>query len=797
MGNAVRARRVIPGKTMKSDGPATQRFAPPAGRAPTTADRAGAAGIIVLIIASLFIFSPAAPHPLDLARHGTSAVGTLLIGAVALRAVLGGGFPIPPLSVALIAIVASAFASTAMYYLFQSYSFPNRSAPMAAALIGLFLVAAQSRSAARAHLGIWILSAITAVCAVVATTGLLEAAGIDPLSTDGYYNSSAHPVATFGNADAAVDFIIPAAMVALGLACARGGWARVAALAAASVACAWAGWLGVLYSCGAVVVGAVAAVALTVARARHSGASVSSALRPAAVNCMIPVALFFCVFYFSPARAGSDVRPASAPSTTQFVTPADSVMPPSRGLVPASLEVRLRIWARCIDTFRSFAPFGTLAGNFSIGFAPFRDPVEIEISTRNRADSAESTVNSAHNDPLQFITETGALGIFAIGAFVVGFFRWLRRGILHSTANTVAASAGLSAMFVNMMFHSALYEVPSFGVLFFVLLGIVGAADARQPEVLSGREGRVAGIIGLLCIPYFCVLAGQRIIADYLIITERRSIEGGAARLADAASWNAIDERIPAALARRLEAEGNIPGALAAWQSALSRNPFYFEALFQIGVLLARQGDFKGAMGAFDLCIPLDRYHPKLIINRASAARDMGDDTLAASILRQAAGQGIKTDTLRTWGAGFLEAKDYKRVAPYLDAWVAIHPDDAAAWHMLGTSSLKLNNRSSAGVELSNAHRLYALEHILNSDLTAATVSARQYRNWADPTDAGPSVLEAAIAFANNNRSAAAIALERAVTQGQRFVITKQFRDAAARLLGDPTLGPKVEYLKK
>jgi hypothetical protein len=542
----------------------------------------------------------------------------------------------------------------------------------------------------------------------------------------------------------------------------------------------------VLYGLASLGAGFVAGAACTMLRVRRGGGNLRDIARPLALQWCIPAALCCLGFFASPLR--SDAPPASAPVAT-------AAAPAETWHLPPTLEVRLRIWNRCIDTVRSFAPWGTLAGNFSIGFARFRDPVEIQISTQNRRDDAESIVNVAHNDFIQLIVELGVLGAVVLILFARGLLRWRKGQLFSATPNTVAASAALASLAVAACFHSPFYEHAAAALLGFACLGIVGAADGSQPESLTGPSSRAAGIAVILCIPWLMWIAGAPLYCDILMSAERLHPLGGAGRLQRALELDRDDERIALALARRLQSENDTAGALRAYGEAIARHPFLVEALLQSGVILARSGEWKAANIAFEECAKVDPGHPGLAYNRAVLAREAGDDGRAASILLESRRLGVDPRHLRDWGFLFLENKKYDRAIPYLDRWTQWNERDADAYSKLGECFLKLNNRAAAELDFARAHRIYALDHLRDGKLAAAERSNRQYQKWSSQTDAGPDVLDAAIALARRDRNAALLALRRAAEAGR--TLDRKFADEPSftELSRDPELGSALTGL--
>ncbi|MFN0206748.1 MAG: tetratricopeptide repeat protein [Planctomycetota bacterium] len=748
----------------------------PPGREADAYDRAIAGGIVFLLIVAACAFAPAVPFPLALQRHAASLAGCAVLLTIGFFASMGRGFPIPPLPAATLTLAGGFCFSVFLCSFFEFGHSVGKATTAAAAAGGLVIISGAARSVARAHLGNVLFAAICTLGSFISVIGLAEAAGFDPLQTDGYYNSQEHPVATFGNPDAVADFIAPIASIAAAIACARGGWLRIAALACSVLASAYVGIIGVLYGYAALGLGLFITALLTILRVRRGGAPMANIYKPVFISIALPAIACAAAFFVSPVRNA----PVSEMIQSNPAAPSQSLQSEGHWNIPPTLEVRLRIWASCINVIRSFAPWGTLGGNFSVGFAPFRDPREIQISThsvpfKGRTDDAESIVNVAHNDPVQLVTELGVVGLIILGLFCMGLWRWRKQQFFSATPNTVAASAGLAALFVAACFHSPFYEHAAAAALGFVCLGIIGAADASQPERLWGRAGKSAGLALIICIPYITVLAGSAFYCDILMTAERMHPLGGAERLQLAANLDRDDERIPLALARRFLVEGNKSGAIQAYGEALRRHPYLMEALLQTGVLLAQAGDLSGASIAFANCMRLDPENPILAFNRAVLARDAKDDVAAAAILQDSEKFGVDQRQLRDWGFLFYENKQYARAVPYLDRWVAKNPTDADAYSKLGETFLKIGNRAAAELDLSKAHRLYTLEHLSLGRLDAAEKSNRQYKRLTSEFDAGPDFLEASIFLVKGDADKSAEILAKALAAGR--YIDKSFSE--------------------
>ncbi|HKE01513.1 MAG TPA: tetratricopeptide repeat protein [Planctomycetota bacterium] len=755
---------------------------PPPGRNATALDR-GLCWLLVFVLAiAALVYAPAVPYASSLQEHAAILAGAFAIAIAAIAALAGRGFPLPPLPAGTVGVVAAMAVTAALPLAVSSVYSPARAWIASGSAAGLVAIAAMARSVSRAHLGIVLLSGAAAVGATVAGIGLAESLGLDPLGAAPFYDAKRDPVSTLGNPDPLVEVLAPVASVALAIACSRGGAERVLALAAAALAAALVGRVGVIFGQMSLAAGVAAASLLTFGRIGSAHGDRRETAKSISFGVGVLVAAFAAGLALRPAPVDGDA-PASQPAIEG-----------TWGL-PPTLEVRARIAISAAKAGLAFAPLGSGAGNFAIAFARERDPVEIEISTHGRADPAESVVRVAHDDALQLLVETGALGAVALGALAFGAFRWLRRGLLTATPNTVAASAGLAALAVAAFGRSPFYDNASAACLGAMLLGVIGAADARPPERLSGGAGRALGGAALLAIVPAAVVAGCSLVADMLVAFERVRPLAGAERLVRASELAPRDERVPLLLAHRRAAEGDREGAKRAYDEALARNPFLVGALLNRGILLAEARDFAGAQSDFARVDLLDPRHPLLARNRAALERARGNDDEAARRLAAAGDRGGAAEALRATGMELFEGGELARALPYLDRWVDAHPDDADAWYRLGQIYLAKGERASAELCSARAHRLYALDHLRLGSLAAADRSVTLYRKNAASGDGGPFALEAAIDLARGDETGAQNAIERAEREGAKVEASLLERPELAHLRAHPDLGPRLSAI--
>ncbi len=122
------------------------------------------------------------------------------------------------------------------------------------------------------------------------------------------------------------------------------------------------------------------------------------------------------------------------------------------------------------------------------------------VYPRYRTFPTDLYVNEAHNDFIQFLTETGILG-FAAGLFLLAVV--FRRGFSHlrqsgyTSWRTTAVAASLGGV-VGIVVHSLFdfnLQIPANALLFYVLCAIAGSSSAADADIVQRIERGNAGSV--------------------------------------------------------------------------------------------------------------------------------------------------------------------------------------------------------------------------------------------------------------------------------------------------------------
>ena len=364
----------------------------------------------------------------------------------------------------------------------------------------------------------------------------------------------------------------------------------------------------------------------------------------------------FAVLWFLPPLPV--VSTPDAPDATEPVPTVHSEL--------AGASVRGLIWKSLAALPGSASwPFGT--GQFQAAYPPFRDPIELAVTTGNHTIEAVTEVEHPHNDTLLVFAENGA--ILAAG-FLLATVALLVLGLcdifLPRAARDPALAAGALALLVAGTFHAPLFANPIAALLGGLLLGAFGGSPTASRASLRLTTGALA------LVPLF--LAASWGPAQY----EDDSFDVVAARARDSAGAEARPW----------------------WDRALELHPHSIEALTGAGLCAATRGDLETARQLLQRAQALDPAYS--VVNRnlerlgadliLAGHLDAGLEELAPLLARA----GMATDAPGPAPAQ-LERLSARQPAPFDGALRA-----AAAW-LHGRELFAAGSTSAAVFELRRA----------------------------------------------------------------------------------------------
>jgi O-antigen ligase len=316
---------------------------------------------------------------------------------------------------------------------------------------------------------------VAAAGTVVAVIALLQWSGHDPLLFGGYRVVWGTMVgrmrlySTFGNPNFAAGYLIGAIFLALALAgvsstlAGKTAWcASVTAIFAAIIGMRSRGaWLGL-------------AAGLLMARFVWRGGAASTRSSPfAAATPGIPSAQCLAV-----------------PAALAFLA---SSLGQAAEVLLSRLEGRVYLWRVSWPMFAEHPLLGSGWASFQLRFL---DLQALFLQTHPDFVRYWSNIRQLHNDPLQILLESGALGLVAMGWVWWAFGREARRALAGASRSTrlwIGASAGgTTAILVNSFFNFQLAIPPTllllFSLLAFPSLLLAGDSTGKESSAPAGPE---------------------------------------------------------------------------------------------------------------------------------------------------------------------------------------------------------------------------------------------------------------------------------------------------------------------
>lgn len=278
----------------------------------------------------------------------------------------------------------------------------------------------------------------------------------------------------------------------------------------------------------------------------------------------------------------------------EFANPVTSqINSTSARLKSANSSNRWRWWSESWQAFTQHPGGGTGAGTFEL--------------TDRRLRQSPLVTTEPHNVPLQFLTETGVVGLLLyVGAAVaagLALVRARRRAAGADVAAVTALAIGLAAFLVHMVVDMDWNFVATCGPLLLVAGALVGRAAPSAQAVRVRRPLLALGAV------LFALAAFYSLAAPWL--AKRQLATAVSAQAAKRA--HGYDPLSTAALidwAAFEDAGGNILKANDLYRQAVSLEPQSSETWYAFGLFLWGHDAWKPAYEAFSKAWTYDRFGP-------------------------------------------------------------------------------------------------------------------------------------------------------------------------------------------
>lgn len=373
---------------------------------------------------------------------------------------------------------------------------------------------------------------------------------------------------------------------------------------------------------------------------------------------------------------------------------------------------------------------GVGPGQFPAEFPPFRDPTEIERSSHNRLQAAETEVEHAHDDWIQPALELGLVAGLAWIAVLVTVLAASWRALRDGDVHRAALGAGLIALLVHALARAPITSNAASATLFALAAGaLLVRRDAQAPTVARRFATAAPMIVLALLAPHAWSLVRHGF-ALHALADERADDPAGRERAVAKAAEFAPDSVLVRALEARLaEAHGEPPAHLAArWSSVLALRPHRVEALVQFATASARAGDFATSRAALRDALALDPGNPPALQNLATIELQAGElESGLARLDRIPAARAPDAEWLRVLAARLalrgLDEESATLTARTDPARTELTPEERYALARELRAAMKTDQAD--GWE-ARAHRAWADEHATNARWSEAVRSLRQ-----------------------------------------------------------------------
>ncbi len=566
-----------------------------------------------------------------------------------------------------------------------------------------------------------------------------------------------------GNTGDLAEAAVPGAVLGAGAFLTTGGPLALVGLLALIGTALYAGLVPVYaggFAIGAAVIAAFAASSL--GRGEAGGAAAARRAR------LLLVALLVAALGTFGRQAVSSTGGDPASDAPAAEDPSGAPTPPAIGETTGGITFRRLTWARIPAVLADTGVDGAGPGQFQAIFPPYRDPAEIELSSRYRAEPTPVEVEHAHNDALTALVEYGWLGGGALLLL-----------LLLTVARALAALAGPEderrdfalvalAMVAMALVNGPLLYSPLSHVLAFMAFGVVAAPALDAPRE-NGKAGFGAHAIVLVAaglvapksldlVRYGRAMAEIPATFEQIGDRERNDPERLIATLDSAlrhspdASW-ALEKK-----AQLMRATGApLAEQLEIHLEFLERRPKSVAGLINLGLVLAMGSSFEAARERTEEALRLDPGNPTVLRNLVRVTFDLRDAEDVEEALASASAAGaVDEDIVRKYAYEALVGCRLEVAAPTVRAFREARgeaPLDTADQNQLFSAAEAA--RAAGDEEMRAAYQtafdfLVALDHLNSGSFGNAVTKARQaYQRARDAgVDTGPARLRLAAAHA-------------------------------------------------
>ena len=348
-------------------------------------------------------------------------------------------------------------------------------------------------------------------------------------------------------------------------------------------------------------------------------------------------------------------------------------------------QLRMAHWRSAVDMFRVHPVVGVGLGTYRVYAA---EGISSEWYRTAPSSGITLVPGDAHNEFLQVLAEQGVVGFGALLLLLLGFFRTSTRLFREAKDGRVALlsvawTAGVIAFTFQNLF-AITFRVPATVVFFWCGLGLTGAsAGWLTPESASRIHRRPLPRLG-----------PSGLVGCALLITATASLIGmrQTRRLAAEIDLHAARNQIKTYLHER---------AMVTLARVIARNPYSFEAHYELGALKGQAGDHEGAREALLSAATLNPNIADLHYNIGICYERLGRVGEALPHLEKAVQLMPRAQTYQALAEAYFAAKCYKEALRYAQRAAELgHEADRYASLMLVARALFRLGRGDEALEL-------------------------------------------------------------------------------------------------
>ncbi len=413
-------------------------------------------------------------------------------------------------------------------------------------------------------------------------------------------------------------------------------------------------------------------------------------------------------------------------------------------------EVRLRVWKNTWPMLLDNIPFGIGPGQFRTSFPPYRDPLEIEISSVQHSRAGIAEVEHAHNDALEGLLWCAFPGGLAWIAFLLMAAAGALACIRAQTQGRTAAGLAVLGVLISGLAHAPMLANPVAASLVLPLIG----ALLGEPHKLATRQRAGRGTAWVLAValgistPFAAklidhgrALAQRQKLAQELLADEGpEDAIGRQARQAKQLEFWSEEGRLlrralsalpDSVLALALDAArgprdtlGQRRQTRARWESVIERRPHQVSALINIGLCLETDAERRAT---WERALALDPGHPTAQANLARLAFESGRGNDARAYIEMLRAKGkLAPNLAREFG---LREVLQGNTRYGMELLAPLYPDlGASSPETLFARSLELKDSDSLAASAFEflAQRMWGIQHLNAGSGPFAVRSFRQ-----------------------------------------------------------------------